>query len=240
VTIRNKSFSNLGAGVIAIALSNCSGVVIDSVDFDTVSEAIFAYNSSNITVKNVRYHNITGPHQRNGTHRGNFVQFDTVNGFLVDNNKGIGGDTEDIVSLYKSGNGKVTNNEFQGTNWSSTSGTGIIIGDGGSGNNVEVAYNTLVTPGQVGIQIIDGTGHKVHDNIVYSATRPGQVSPNVGMSSYGGSPVASVYNNDVLWYKNDGSQNPYWWGAGSISVSGNNWHAALNPANLQVDLSTVG
>ena len=239
VTISNRSFKNLGSGVIAISLSNCNGVTIDSVDFDTVSEAIFAYSSSNITVRHSRYRNITGPHQRNGTHRGNFVQFDSVSGFTIDHNKGVGGDTEDIVSLYKSGNGKVTYNQFQGTNWSSTSGTGIILGDGGSGSNVEVAYNVLDTPGQVGIQIIDGTGQKVHDNTVYSAPRPGQVSPNVGMSSYAGSPVASVYNNRVLWYKNDGSQNPYWWGAGSISTSGNDWHASLNAASLAVDLSTV-
>jgi hypothetical protein len=226
--------------VIAIALSGCNGVTIDSVDFDTVSEAIFAYNSSNITVKYSRYRNITGPHERNGTHRGNFVQFDSVNGVVIDHNKGVGGDTEDIVSLYRTGNAKVSYNQFQGTNWSSGSGTGIILGDGGTGNNVEVAYNTLVTPGQVGIQIIDGTGHRVHDNVVYSATRPGQMSPNVGMSSYGGSPSAEVWNNRVLWYKNSGAQNPYWWGAGSINAHDNNWHAALDPSSLAVNLSTVG
>jgi hypothetical protein len=212
-------------------------VTIDGVDFDTVAEGVFAINSSNITVRNTRYSNITGPSARDGGHHGNLVQFDTVNGFSIDHNAGIGGDTEDIVSLFKSGNGVVTDNRFEGTSWSSGSGTGIIIGDGGSGSNVEVARNVLVSPGQVGIQIIAGTGHRVHDNVLYAAPRPGQTSPNVAISSYASNPTAEVYANRVYWRKNDGSENPYWWGSGTINAHDNSWHdATLTAAALHVVL----
>jgi cell division septation protein DedD len=119
VTISNKTFRALGTGVIAIALSGCNGVTIDAVDFDTVAEGVFAINSTNITVRNTRYSNIIGPSRRDGGHHGNLVQFDTVTGFLVSGNTGKGGDTEDIVSLYKTNTGRVTGNWFEGTNWSS-------------------------------------------------------------------------------------------------------------------------
>jgi len=224
VTISNLTFSNLGYEVIAINLYGCNGVTIDSVDFDHVAEGVFAQNSQNITIRNTRYSEITGPSARDGGHHGNLVQFDTVTGFLIEHNKGIGGDTEDIISLYKTNTGRVTGNAFQGTDWVSGSGTGIIVGDGGGGTGIEIDNNTLVTPGQVGIQIINGNPN-VHDNIVYAAPRPPLTSPNVGMSTYGGS-VSGAYvtNNRVYWRKNDGTENPYWWGAGTPTTSGNNWH----------------
>jgi hypothetical protein len=211
---QQQDVPGLGTGVIAIALSGCNGVTIDAVDFDTVAEGVFAYNSRNITIRNTRYSNIIGPHERNGSHRGNLVQFDTVTGFLVSGNKGKGGDTEDIVSLFKTNTGRVTGNQFEGTNWSSGSGTGIIAGDGGGGSGIEIDDNVLVNPGQVGIQLINGNAN-VHDNVIYAAPRTG-TSPNVGISTYGGTVSgASVTNERVYWRKNDGSQNPFWWGAGT-------------------------
>jgi hypothetical protein len=236
VTISNKTFRALGTGVIAIALSGCNGVTIDAVDFDTVAEGVFAYNSRNITIRNTRYSNIIGPHERNGSHRGNLVQFDTVTGFLVSGNKGKGGDTEDIVSLFKTNTGRVTGNQFEGTNWSSGSGTGIIAGDGGGGSGIEIDDNVLVNPGQVGIQLINGNAN-VHDNVIYAAPRTG-TSPNVGISTYGGTVSgASVTNERVYWRKNDGSQNPFWWGAGTPAQTGNNWRdTTLDPASLAVSL----
>jgi hypothetical protein len=189
-------------------------------------------------IKSSRYSNIIGPHERNGSHRGNFVQFDTVTGFLVSGNKGKGGDTEDIVSLFKTSTGRVTGNAFEGTSWSSGSGTGIITGDGGGGIGVEIDHNTLLSPGQVGIQLINGNAN-VHDNVLYAAPRPGLTSPNVGMSTYGGSVSgARVAGNREFWRKNDGTQNPYWWGAGTpTDGGGNNWRdTTINPTTLQVTL----
>jgi hypothetical protein len=48
------------------------------------------------------------------------------------------------VSLYKTNTGRVTGNWFEGTNWSSGSGTGIIVGDGGGGTGIEVDHNRLL------------------------------------------------------------------------------------------------
>jgi hypothetical protein len=237
VTISNRTFRNLGSKVVAISLSGCKGVVIDGVDFDAVAEGVFAINSSGITVRNTRYRNITGPSARDGGHHGNLVQFDTVNSFAIHHNRGVGGDTEDIVSLFRSGNGRVTDNHFEGTTWSSRSGTGIIVGDGGSGSNVEVARNVLVSPGQVGIQVIGGTGHRIHDNVLYAAPRSGLTSPNVAISSYASNPTAEVWNNRVYWRKNDGSQNPYWWGSGHIDAHDNTWRdSSLTLSPLRVHL----
>jgi hypothetical protein len=237
VTISNRTFRALGTGVIAIALSGCNGVTIDAVDFDTVAEGVFAIDSTNITVRNTRYSNIIGPSRRDGGHHGNLVQFDTVTGFLVSGNTGKGGDTEDIVSLYKTNTGRVTGNWFEGTNWSSGSGTGIIVGDGGGGTGIEVDHNRLLSPGQVGIQMINGNPN-VHDNVLYAAPRSG-TSPNVGMSTYGGVVSgARVAGNHVYWRKNDGSENPKWWGAGTPTDGGGNvWSDhTIDPAALAVHL----
>ena len=61
-------------------------------------------------------------------------------------------------------------------------------------------------------------------------------SPNVGMSSWAGNPTAEVYGNEVRWYRNDGSQNPYWWGYGTINAHDNNWNAVIDPSSLKVTL----
>jgi hypothetical protein len=56
------------------------------------------------------------------------------------------------------------------------------------------------------------------------------------MSSWEGNPTAEVYNNQVRWYRNDGSQNPYWWGYGTINAHDNDWKAAIDPVSLKVTL----
>jgi hypothetical protein len=56
------------------------------------------------------------------------------------------------------------------------------------------------------------------------------------MSSWEGNPTAEVYNNQVRWYRNDGSQNRRWWGYGTIRESGNDWSANLKPETLRVRL----
>jgi len=171
VVIENKTFRDLGPNVIAIRIENCSNVTIRAVDFINVSEGVYAVNSSKITVRDSRYRNITGPHQRVGLNRANFVQFNHVNGGLIDHNKGKEGDTEDIVSIFASQNIVVEDNHFEGTNWTSSSGSGIALGDvGGSGNIAR--RNVLLNPGQVGIFIAGGTNNQIVDNVIYQAQRP--------------------------------------------------------------------
>ena len=100
-----------------------------------------------------------------------------MSGGLIGHNKGKGGDTEDIVSVYQSDNVTVEDNQFEGTNWSSPSGPGIALSDGGGSFNV-AQRNILVNPGQVGIFIAGGDDNKILDNIVYGAQR---TYSNVGL-----------------------------------------------------------
>jgi hypothetical protein len=176
-----------------------------------------------------------------GSGKSNYVQFNKVTGGYIADNKGVGGNTEDLISIFQSSGTSgaplvIERNALEGTDWTRSSGTGIIVGDGGGGNYVTVRHNTLLTPGQVGIQLINGTGILVYGNTVYAAPRAPLTSPNVGMSSWDGSPNADVYDNRVRWYRNDGSENPRWWGYGTIRESGNDWHAAIDPNTLKVAL----
>jgi hypothetical protein len=214
--------SRPSSGPISLSGAACQGVTISNKTFRALGTGVIAIALSGCNGVTI-----------------DAVDFDTVaEGVFAYNsrNKGKGGDTEDIVSLFKTNTGRVTGNQFEGTNWSSGSGTGIIAGDGGGGSGIEIDDNVLVNPGQVGIQLINGNAN-VHDNVVYAAPRTG-TSPNVGISTYGGTVSgASVTNERVYWRKNDGSQNPFWWGAGTPAQTGNNWRdTTLDPASLAVVL----
>jgi len=238
VTISDKTFKDLGANVIAIRLVNCTNVTIRDVDFINVAEGVYAFNSSNIRVIDSRYQNITGPHERVGLNRGNFVQFHDVSGGVVARNKGKGGDTEDVVSLYHSSNVVVEDNHFEGTNWSSSSGSGIALADGASSNNI-ARRNTLVNIGQVGIFIAGGTNNKIQDNVIYGEPRTGS---NVGIYVWNqsSSPCsgAEVSGNRVHFQKPDGTRSGYWTSGncGTVAGSGNDYWAPLVLSSLRVAL----
>lgn len=238
VTISNKTFKDLGANVIAIRLENCSNVTIKAVDFINVAEGVYALNSSNIRVIDSRYQNIVGPHERVGLNRGNFVQFHNVNGGLIDRNEGKGGDTEDVVSLYRTSNVVVEDNRFEGTNWTSTSGSGIALSDGGGSNNI-ARRNTLVNIGQVGIFIAGGTNNRITDNVIYGEQRP---RSNVGIyvwdQSDGTCSGNVVSGNRVRFQKPDGTKSGYWGGGGcgTVTMSGNDFWAPLTLSSLRVVL----
>lgn len=238
VTITNRTFRDLGANVIAIRLQNCHNVTIKAVDFINVAEGVYAVDSTNIRVIDSRYQNILGPHEREGYNRGNFVQFERVNGGLIDHNKGKGGDTEDVISLYKTSNVVVEDNHFEGTNWTSTSGSGIALSDGGGSNNI-ARRNKLLNIGQVGIFIASGTNNKIQDNIIYGEPRSGS---NVGIYvwnlSGGTCSGAVVTGNKVRFQKADGTISGYWWGGGcgTITHTGNDFWAPLSLSSLRVTL----
>lgn len=238
LTISNKTFQDLGANVIAIRLQDCHNVTIKAVDFINVAEGVLAVNSTNIKVIDSRYQNILGPHERDGHNRGNFVQFDNVNGGLIDHNKGKGGDTEDVVSVHHSSNIVVEDNHFEGTNWTSTSGSGIALADGGSSNNI-ARRNTLVNIGQVGIFIAGGTNNRIQDNIVYGEPKTGA---NAGIYVWNLSGAACsghvVSGNRVHFQKADGTYQGWWGGGGcgTVTMSDNDFRAPLSLSSLRVVL----
>ena len=237
MTIANRTFKNLGAGVNAIRLDNCHNVTIKYNDFINVAEGVYAFNSTNIKILNNRYRNITGPSARTGGNTGNFVQFHDVRGGKIDHNKGKGGDTEDVISLYQSSKVIVEDNHFEGTNWTSHSSSGIALGDGGGSNNI-ARRNTLVNIGQVGAYIAGGTNNQILNNKIYGGARSGS---NVGIyvANYSGGSCSGhdVKGNRVYFRKSNGVESGYWEdGSCSVSRSGNDFSAPLSVSKLRVHL----
>jgi hypothetical protein len=244
VVISGKEFVNLGSDVEAIRIENSHNITIRANDFKNVAQGITVYNSTNVVIEWNRYQNILGPHERDGSNRGNFTQWVNSRGGAIRNNKGIGGDTEDIISIYESGGTSgaplmISGNHFEGTNWSSTSGSGMMLGDAG-GSYITVSGNTLVTPGQVGIGVPGGSHIRIINNVIYGARH---ASSNVGIYVWNQSSAAcssvEVSGNKVRFYRSDGVENPAWDGGGCGGVAGwdnNNWHASLSLSSLHVRL----
>ncbi len=244
LVIEGLTFKDLGTDVEAIHLERCNNVTIRANDFARVAQAITVVDSTNVKIEWNRYLDITGPHARVGKNRANFVQLVNVTRGYISNNKGKGGDTEDVVSMYRSGGTStspfiIEDNHFEGTNWTSGSGSGIALGDEGSAYSI-ARNNTLLNIGQVGIFIAGGTNHKILDNIIYGEQR---ASSNVGLYVWNqyssGCSGHEVRGNRVSWRKADGSVNPSWNGGNCGSISGwsdNTWTAPLDPSTLRVGL----
>jgi hypothetical protein len=245
IVIEGHTFRDLGAGVEAIHLERCKNVTIRANDFAHVAQAITVIDSTNVRIEWNRYLDILGPHKRShGKHRANFVQLVEVRRGLIAHNKGKGGDTEDIVSLFKTGGTAkhpfiIEYNHFQGGDWTSKSGSGIALGDSTSSHSI-ARYNILLDPGQAGIFIAGGTDHKIIGNTILGRKRRGS---NVGIYVWSQSDAPcganTVRDNVVSWTKGDGSKNPRWDGGNCGRIKGwqdNRWHAKLDPDDLEVTL----
>jgi parallel beta-helix repeat protein len=241
VTVSGYSFSNIADD--AIIIEGCNNVTITGNDFSGDVGAIYALNSTNVTVTYNRFANIGNG--TIGSGHSNYVQFNNTWGGYIGHNKGKGGNTEDLISVYQSGGASATSplvieyNAFESTNWTSGSGSGSMLGDGG-GSHIVVRYNTYLSPGQVGIGVPSGTDIHITDNTLYGATRP---SSNVGIYVWNQASTAcnsiEIARNQVRWYRSDGVENPYWNAGNCGTVSGestNNWHASIDPTTLQVTL----
>jgi hypothetical protein len=201
-TISRLTFRNRPAGQNVIVLDNVSNLKIDLIDFDTVPEGIYIWNSHDVEIGRIRARNIFGPFTRTLFHSGNLIQ--AINsrrlhlhdlkvvqphtvpsgwtGTIV-NSQGqtlSSWGTEDIISLGGDPGAwggdswaapfLVERFAFDGGAWQSWSGTGIFVGDGGTGKYVWIRDGILVNPGQVAI----GTGEEGpyrFDRISIKATR---------------------------------------------------------------------
>jgi hypothetical protein len=245
VTVSGYSFR--GIADRAITIENSSNVTIAANDFSGNVGGIYCLNSTNVSVTWNRFQNIG-----NGTIGGghsNFIQFNACTGGYIANNKGIGGDTEDMVSLYKSGGADAThpliveNNAFESplppdpNAWSSSSGSGTMIGDGG-GSHIIVRNNTYRNVGQVGIGIAGGSDIHVLDNVIYGAQRPlSNVGVYVWNQSGGACSGIEVNGNRVRWTNAAGASNGYWNAGNCGTVTGTNQrNAALDQLTLTVRL----
>jgi hypothetical protein len=259
VLIENKSFQGGSLDAVsgkAIQIANVNGnITIRNCDFSDLLGCVYLVDCTGTLI-------IEGLRGRNTGNRGigvgdigagasNYIQMNRCEFTgAIRNNKFLGGMTEDMISFHASGGvgpGQefiVENNALQGLvtstatarAWASNSGTGIILGDGvGDPRNgyVIVRYNTFLTPGQVGINHIDGPGLQTYENIVYAQQRP---LNNNSIVSYLGNPSGSCHDNEYYWINNDGSTPDPWNGAGTMSYTSNVENASLNPADYVVVL----
>lgn len=237
---------------IGITIRNVTGsITIRNVDLSDLEGGIYIYDSTGtIRIENVRSRNIgTG---RIGSGRSNHIQIaeSSLSG-RIRYNQFLGGRTEDMVSTWRAGGRGVgaelivERNKFQGLvadtstarAWTSTSGTGIIIGDGrGSRKNgyVIVRYNTFLTPGQVGIQHIDGPGLQTYGNRIYGERRPKNNNP---ISSWEGTPRGIVRDNRYEWMNSDGRRPGPWFHPDSrLTVRDNVFDTSLTRASMRIVL----
>ena len=240
VEVKSLSFQSPGGTNVPVRIEGCTNVWIHDCDFaDLALEAILVLTSKGtVKIERCRYREVGH----------NFVQFDkTIASGYILNNKGIGGLTEDIISMYASGGTSATDlfviayNSFEGTDWTSGSGSGFMLADNGGGH-ILAKNNTLLNPGQVGIGISGGVDCHVTDNVIFGVQRPnsnvGLYSPYVsGSPNPGGHEVA---RNRVNWTNAAGHANPAWDGGASGTIAGwstNVWQdTTIDPATLAVVL----
>jgi len=253
VVVANKSWTNSGS--VCLTVSNATNVYIHDVDFDNCVGAIFLINvKGNIRIENVRARNIgdgsigsghSNVIQLNNTWQG--ATNDGVNG--IRNVKALGGDTEDVISVFQSGgidaahplvieNVHLEHPLTGSLAWSSDSGTCINLADAG-GHDIILRNSTFLNCGAVGIQMNEPTRVKVVNNIVYGAAR---ATSNVGLSQWAEDSCScsgnSYENNRVWWVKANGSSSALWLhGSAQVSQSGNKLQdTTINPNSLRVVL----
>jgi hypothetical protein len=250
VSIRGGTVSNpTGIGIV---IRDVHGTItLRNIDLVDLEGGIYIYGSSGtLRIENVRSRNIgTGDI---GSGQSNHIQIaeSSFQGHIR-GSQFLGGRTEDMVSTWHAGGlgvGKelvIEDNRFQGMvsdtttvrAWDSGSGTGLILGDGaGSAKNghIIVRRNTFLTPGQVGIQLIDGPGLQVYDNVIYGQKRHQNNNP---MTSWEGDPRGVVRDNRYHWINADGSTPSPWFSAyGSLTVTGNVRDTTISADSLRISM----
>lgn len=211
---------------VGILIIDSSNITIRNVDFENMAQPIAIFGGNNIVVEHNRAYGITGPSARHNVQTGNFLQtVSSPSNVYIRDNVIYGGDTEDIISLWSASYSVIEDNYINGEGWSSASGTGIILGDGGGRGNI-ARNNVLYDPGQVGIAIAGGWDHVVENNIIYGP--PGVPGSNIAAycsdysNTFGMS--GNVFRNNRAWYWNEGNggTNGFWNPCGA-ATSGNNW-----------------
>ncbi|HEX7098956.1 MAG TPA: right-handed parallel beta-helix repeat-containing protein [Acidimicrobiia bacterium] len=227
--IENRHFT--GSSGNCITIQGASNITIRNSQFTNCVKAVYALNSSNITVENILC-------EADRSDRGrNCVQFDKVNGGRIVNNRSVAvGDTlaEDHISLFQS-NGTSTNPILVEGNYvegggPSRSGSCIMLGDGGNSSWQIAQFNHCLNTANVGIAIAGGTNIRILDNTIVAdsdnAGGEGDVAIYV-WNQYGGFCSGhEVSRNKVSWLHQGGFRNSFWNGGncGSITMVGNDFN----------------
>lgn len=208
---------------IALEVRNSRQVSACDNLFEFVACGLYAYQSQEVVFFRNTVMNILGPFPR-----GQAVQFNGVSGpgnriagNFVRNEAGVS-QPQDCVNLFQScgtvespilveGN-YLAGDLTEGSQGKSSSGSGIMAGDGGGGFQI-IRNNRLDSPGQVGIGVASGREIQVYGNTVRGVES--DVS-NVGIAVWNqyrapGGPVV-VISNVVGWRDRNGKPNELWVG----------------------------
>lgn len=259
VVISGKSFVGL-TGKVAIEVDGAHNVYVHDVDFSGDGGDIYLVDcTGQIRIETIRAKNTgsNAPHHAGDGSEGsglyNVIQLSRT---FDDGTGGIrhvwakGGDTEDMISIYKSGGTDATHplviedvhlaspdtSTPQLQAWGSDSGTGINLADGG-GHDIVLRNSTIKTAGQVGVQLNEPTRVVVTGVTVYGSPR---ALSNVGISQYGPTCATCTDNrvngNRIYWRAANGSENDlYKSGHATVDWTGNTTHdTTIDPKSLQV------
>src|ERR1035437_131446 len=222
-----------------VYLSNCTNITIINCTFSTVESGVYAATSSGISFTYNDVQNVQGPFPK-----GQMCQFDRVSGagnsisYNVAENISGQSNPEDCISLYMS-NGTAASPIQVNGNWirgggPSTSGGGIMTGDGG-GSYITVQNNILVNPGQYGIAVASGTNINVSNNKIYGMA---QTFTNVGLYVWNeyATPCSSItcMNNQVNFYYKTGSVNNTYMPGNCGTIVG--WSTNTFPTTLNASI----
>ena len=224
VTIRNCWIHD--SARIAVEIASSSRIFIEGCRIENVVSGVYAVDSQGIQVLGNFVRNVKGPFPR-----GQLAQFDKVSGAdnVIRDNYAINerGKSwpEDDISIYKSSgtesspilieNNYLTGDPVAGSEGKSTTGSGIMLGDGG-GEHILCRRNVIISAGQVGLGVAGGRFIRVEDNIIVGLKS--KVS-NTGLYVWNQSKQPSdhviVVRNRVSWVNKDG-ENESWWDGGGV------------------------
>jgi hypothetical protein len=255
VVVANKTWQGF-TGQVPLVVHDAHNVYLHDLDFADNGGDIFLINvTGTIRIENIRARN-TGDGTIGSGH-GNVIQFNNSwQGATDDGVNGVrrvysyGGDTEDAISVYKSGGVDAAHplviedvhieHPLSGTlAWSSGSGTCANLADAG-GHDIVLRNSTFLNCGAVGIQMNEPTRVKATNNVVYGAARS---TSNVGLSQWSGGSCSTCTGNEyrtnrVWWVKASGSSSSMWLSDNyPVADVGNvKGDLTINPAALHVAL----
>jgi hypothetical protein len=258
VEIAKKSWVGFGTQT-CLTVENAHNVYIHDVDFAGCGGGIFLLNVTGaINIVNVRARNIGDG--TIGSGHGNVIQLNNVWQSAAELPIGIarirsikayGGDTEDVISVFRSGGVDAAHPLVIGDvhvehpltgplAWSSGSGTCVNLADDG-GHDIRLQNSTFLNCGAVGIQMNEpGRNVRAVNNVVYGAARP---TSNVGLSQWADEscPTTCKGNeyraNQVWWVKSNGGASPLWLHKSfPVADVQNAKQKAINPASMRVVL----
>ncbi len=228
--------SSSNVAIVGSAVNNATGNGIQAGGCNQISilkniimggkSSVYVAHSTIVKVERNHMFNTLGPRPR-----GNFVQFNNVNGGgnRIKCNTGINipghSFPEDEMNLYQctglaTDPIQVVGNKIIGGG-PSTVGGGILLGDQGGAYQIG-SNNVLVNPGQYGIAIAGGNNMKLLNNTVYSNSYP---FSNIGIYVWNQGGITqchsnTVQGNKVNYYNKLGNLNGAWNGGNCGTITG--------------------